>query len=73
MNQRTELIQKRKELDLTQDEVAELAKISRPYYTNIEAGRKDPSISVAKRIADVLKTTVDSIFFNSNVPKGNTA
>lgn len=71
--QRTELIQHRKGMDLTQDELAELANISRPYYANIEAGRKDPSIGVAKRIADALHTTVDSIFFNSIVPKGNTA
>lgn len=69
--QRQELINRRNEMDLTHDLVAIKAGISRSYYTNIEAGRKDPSMKVMKRIADALETTVDSIFFTYNVPKGN--
>lgn len=64
------LAKRREELNLTHEEVAVLAKISRPYYTNIEAGRKTPSMKVAKRIADVLRTNVD-IFFNAEVPIRN--
>jgi DNA-binding XRE family transcriptional regulator len=73
VKQRTDLIERRKELNLTQDQVAGSSGISRAYYTNIEAGRKEPSIGVAKKIADTLKTTVDQIFFKDIVPNWNTA
>ncbi|WAH38577.1 helix-turn-helix transcriptional regulator [Alicyclobacillus dauci] len=66
-----QLSQRRQKLSLTHDEVASLANISRAYYTNIEAGRKTPSMRVAKRIADALKTDVNQIFFASNVPNRN--
>lgn len=68
---RKNLIERRQELNFTQDQVAEKANISRAYYVNIEAGRKDPSIKVAKSIADTLETTVDEIFFAKYVPKRN--
>ena len=71
MSQRTELVNRRKKLGFTHSEVAELSRISRAYYTNIEAGRKSPSMAVAKCIADTLKTKIDRIFFENNVPKGN--
>lgn len=45
----------RKERYLTQEEVAKLAGISRTHYTQIEAGKKTPSVEVAKRIAKSLK------------------
>lgn len=38
----------------TQSEVAELANISRSYYTKIELGLKTPTVEVAQKIADVL-------------------
>lgn len=69
--QRKELINRRNELRLTHDSVAIKADISRAYYTNIEAGRKDPSMKVMKRIADALETTVDALFFTYSVPNGN--
>jgi len=56
------LRQKRKELKYTQEKVANLACISRCHYANIETGRKVPSLPIAKRIADVLRTTIDQIF-----------
>lgn len=68
---RIELIERRNQLGMIQDTVAEKAEISRAYYANIEANRKDPSFKVMKRIADALDTTVDSIFFKYDVPKGN--
>lgn len=70
-HQRKDLINRRNELKLTHDSVASKAEISRAYYTNIEAGRKDPSMKVMKRIADALETTVDAIFFTYQVPKRN--
>lgn len=68
---RTELVRRRNQLEMTHDVVADKANISRAYYTNIEAGRKDPSFKVMKRIADALETTVDSIFFDYDVPNRN--
>jgi len=40
--------------ELTQEEVASRAGISRGAYSNIENGKRDPSVSMAKRIASVL-------------------
>ncbi|UHA75610.1 helix-turn-helix transcriptional regulator [Paenibacillus sp. 481] len=38
----------------TQIEVAQLSLIQRSSYSNIERGRRDPSVSVAKRIGQAL-------------------
>lgn len=50
---------------LTQEQVADLAKISRPYYTMIEKGKRRPGVNVAKRIANVLNFKW-AIFFTQN-------
>ncbi|MGF6357146.1 DNA-binding XRE family transcriptional regulator [Paenibacillus sp. 4624] len=68
---RNELIKKRVKLGLTHEQVATKAEISRAYYSNIEANRKDPSLKVMKRIADALGAKVDALFFDSKVPKRN--
>lgn len=39
---------------LTQEELAKKIEISRPYYTEIEKGLKNPSVKIAKRIASIL-------------------
>ncbi len=57
------LISRRKEKKWTQAKLAKKANISRAYYANIEVGRKVPSLAIAKKIADVLDTSVDDIFF----------
>jgi putative transcriptional regulator len=68
---RLNLINKRKELGKTQKELAESIGIARSFYTNIERGVKDPSLEIAVKIAKELKTTIDYIFFNNDVPNGN--
>lgn len=40
---------------LTQEQVAKLAGISRSAYSNIESGKRDPSVSMAMKIASALK------------------
>lgn len=40
--------------DLTQEEVANLAGMHRGAYSNIEIGRRNPSVDAAKRIAKAL-------------------
>lgn len=40
--------------DMTQKEVAEKSQIKRAYYTQIENGSRNPSVKIAKKIAEVL-------------------
>lgn len=65
------LVKHRQKLNLTHVELAQKAHISRSYYTNIEAGRKTPSMKVAKQIADALGTKIEKIFFAPDVPIRN--
>ncbi len=44
----------RKERKLTQEEVANASGLSRVSYCNIENGKRNPSVSTAKKIASVL-------------------
>ncbi len=55
---------RRKALGLTQREMAEKLGIARVTYTNIEGGRKDPSLRVALHIKKLLNCRDDSIFEN---------
>ena len=56
------IIDKRKELGKTQQEVAEGAGISRSAYTAIERGLRCPSLETAIRICDVLDMPVKDAF-----------
>jgi putative transcriptional regulator len=58
------LIEKRG--DMSQEEVARLIGISRGAYSNIENGKRDPSVTVAKKIAKALSFNW-TIFFDDNV------
>jgi len=49
------LKERRIELSLTQEDVAGVAEIDRPYITLMEAARKQPSISVFWRLAAALQ------------------
>lgn len=51
--------------ELTHEQVADSAKISRSYYTNIENGTKTPSVKAAKSISEVLGFPWEN-FFNDN-------
>ena len=46
----------------TQQQIADLAKISLKSYQRIEKGVQDPSVSIAKLIAKALKSTVERLF-----------
>ncbi|PRS02335.1 transcriptional regulator [Bacillus atrophaeus] len=54
MNQRTWLLNIRTAANMTQEEVANVAEIKRPYYSQIESGVRRPSVQVAKKISEVL-------------------
>lgn len=48
------LIEYRKQLNLTQSDVAKRANVSRASYTNIENGRRRPSPELAQKLAEIL-------------------
>lgn len=57
------VLEKRKELKLTQEEIAKKLNISRQYYNAIENFKKSPSVDLAKELADILGLEW-TIFFN---------
>ena len=53
--------QARKELDISQTELAERANISVPYLSKIEMGKSDFGVSVLIRISEALKVSTDNL------------
>lgn len=56
----------RVERELTQEQLAHDAEIDVTYLRGIEAGRRNPTISVVGRFADALKVPIASLFGNSD-------
>lgn len=52
----------RKKLELTQEDAAEMIGISSEFFARMERGNALPSVSTLRRIAIVLKVTVDWLF-----------
>lgn len=59
MNKIAEL---RKEKLMSQETLAGLVGLSRPYISEIENNKKQPNIKLAIKIAEILGTSVESIF-----------
>lgn len=51
---RTWLKEKREKLGKTQDDIAEAVGVTRPGYTMIENGYRQPSVTMAKKIAHTM-------------------
>ena len=62
MTVRQNVIDRRKEQKITQEEVAKVAGISRSSYAAIERGLRDPSLETAQRICLVLRMDVNEAF-----------
>jgi DNA-binding XRE family transcriptional regulator len=60
---RNDVSKVRNEQGLTQEELSTMAKISRPYLSDIERDKAEPSGNVIFRIAKALGKAVESIFF----------
>lgn len=64
---------RRKELNLSQEKLAELCDISNTHMSSIENGKENPSIEIIPKICDALKVTPDYLFLGSmhidNVPQ----
>lgn len=52
--------------DLTQDQLAQLVGCSRQTINSIEKGKFKPSIELVLKLAQVLDTTVEDIFYLAN-------
>jgi len=52
----------RKESGWTQEQFGDLLKVSRQTINSIENGRFDPSLTLALKIAKLLKNSVEDIF-----------
>ena len=60
---RIKLMQRRKDSKISQSEMADILQISTSYYGSIERGERNPTLKLAKSIADLLLMTVDDLFF----------
>ncbi|MFE1631283.1 helix-turn-helix transcriptional regulator [Brevibacillus reuszeri] len=68
---RSNLINSRKNIGMTQDDLAAKAKLSRGMLSNIERGYTLPSLPVAYRISRVLKKSIEHLFFEGDAQKMN--
>lgn len=53
----------RKKYNLKQREIAEAVGITTSYYGMIERGVRNPTLDLAKKIAEFLNTSIEEIFF----------
>lgn len=62
----------RSQLGLTQEAVAQKIGISRCFYTQLENGRRTPSLGVAAKLASFYGVNIDDIFLALGVASGDT-
>src|ERR1039457_5135599 len=60
------LRERRRQLDLTQEEVAHRIKTSTPYIGHLESGKRHPSDKIVTRLAEVLGLNRRELFFLAN-------
>jgi transcriptional regulator with XRE-family HTH domain len=58
--------ERRRQLDLTQEEVAHRIKTSTPYVGHLESGKRHPSDKIVTRLAEVLGLDRREVFFLAN-------
>ena len=58
--------ERRRQLDLTQEEVARRVKTSTPYVGHLESGKRHPSDKILTRLAEVLGLDRRELFFLAN-------
>lgn len=61
MRQKSYIQQLRKQRGITQQELANKAKISKSYLAGIEQGRHTPTVAVLARIAKVLDVSINDL------------
>lgn len=58
---RLSLVDARKKMNLTQDDVAERVGISRAYLANIENGKNNPSLEVAHKLSVLFGKSINEL------------
>lgn len=61
------LVELRKDLGLSQEEVADKLNIGRSTYANYEAGRTEPNISILKDLSKIYNVSIDYICENTDI------
>lgn len=64
---RNKIAELRKFRDMTQDDLAKMAGVSRPYLSDIENGKYSPGGPLMLRIARALMAPAEEIFFDDDV------
>ena len=59
--------QRRQELGLSQEDLAERAELHRTYISDIERGSRNPSLQNIEKIAKALQTSISLLFINYGV------
>jgi len=52
----------RLQLNLTQDDLAQMAGVRRETIVFLEQGKYNPSLNLAHKVAQTLQTTIDNLF-----------
>ena len=58
---------RRRELDLSQEELAERAELHRTYISSVERGRMNPSLENVEKIAKALAIPLSALFANYGI------
>lgn len=58
--------EKRKEKKYNHQEMAEILEISRPYYTKIELGKRNPTLELSIKIKNAVDYYDDDLFINKS-------
>jgi putative transcriptional regulator len=59
---KTRIKELRARYNLTQDELADMVGVTRQTMLHLEKGRYNPSLLLAYRVAQVLKSSIDEVF-----------
>ncbi len=65
------ILERRRQLDLTQEEVAQRIKTTGPYITHLETGKRLPSLKVVVKISDALGLDAGDLFLLANPKVGS--
>lgn len=63
---RKKLIELRKGNNLSQEQMANFLGISRAFYGMIETGKRNPTLNLAKKIAEIFKVDIEEVFFENS-------
>lgn len=62
---------RRRELDLSQEELAERSELHRTYISSIERGQRNPSLENIEKIAQALRISISDLFAKYSVEDVN--